>query len=329
MKKLGNFLVVVLLISVLSTNIAVAEEKKSTEPKKHKLLQRLIDEKNLEVHYLGHSYGLDGWALKGGEDGKTVQYVYTTPEGGLVLGLLFGPEGEIETTSQIRRMLGKMKEDKLASVTSSEKNNDKLDTTSNKNAKNTDIDTSQSLKNYREARKKIEEKYKETLKNKKSVKNKKSSKKSEKFYVETEKANWVALGNKNAPYIYIYMNPGCIHCKNYWNDIRNAVDKGNLQVRLIPFGKVDINRHAGAALLSVVDPKAAWDAYVKGNEKALDRSFAKKSAYKKIKKNTELFAKWGLPSSPFTVYHSPESGKIKIISGKPENTLLLLSEFLQ
>ena len=125
------------------------------------------------------------------------------------------------------------------------------------------------------------------------------------------------------------MNPGCIHCKNYWNDIKKAVDEGNLQVRLIPFGKVDINRHAGAALLSVVDPKTAWDSYVKGNVKALDKSFAKKSAYKKIKQNTALFAKWGLPMPPFTVYRSPENGKIKVISGKPENTLLLLAEFLQ
>ncbi len=317
MQKLIYFIIIAILANILFIYPSVAKEDKINEPTKHKLLQRLVDEKNLKALYLGQSYGLDGWILKNKEDNKVVQYVYTTSEGGLITGLLFGPEGEIVTFRQIKEMLGKNKELKLASTTSEKEPPSNNDSNNNQNNELSDVDKSQILKKYQDTKHKI------------NNKDNKQSNKSKKFYAETEKSNWVAIGNKNAPYIYMYMNPNCIHCKDFWNDIKQAVNNNQLQIRMIPFGKVDINKHAGAALLSVLNPTKAWGDFVGGNKKALDKSLAKKESYKKIKENTKLFAKWKLPSSPFIVYMSPSSGKVTVIAGRPENTLLLLAEFVQ
>lgn len=51
------------------------------------------------VSFLGSAYGTDGWLVKDARGG--VQYAYTTPEGGLIVGMLFAPEGTSETKKQI------------------------------------------------------------------------------------------------------------------------------------------------------------------------------------------------------------------------------------
>jgi hypothetical protein len=53
-----------------------------------------------KVEYIGHAYGLDGWLLSKGDD-VPPRTVYTTPEGGLVIGQLLTPDGVIETAKQL------------------------------------------------------------------------------------------------------------------------------------------------------------------------------------------------------------------------------------
>jgi thiol:disulfide interchange protein DsbG len=55
------------------------------------------------VEYLGHAYGLDGWLMMQDEE-STPRTVYTTPYGGLVTGVLFGPRGEVETKKQMEAL---------------------------------------------------------------------------------------------------------------------------------------------------------------------------------------------------------------------------------
>ncbi len=52
-----------------------------------------------KVEFLGNAYGLDGWLLTD-EEGPP-RAVYTTPQGGLVLGMMVGPNGENQTQIQI------------------------------------------------------------------------------------------------------------------------------------------------------------------------------------------------------------------------------------
>lgn len=58
-----------------------------------------FEEQGGKVEFLGAELGLDGWLLlnKAGDP----SYAYTTPEGGLVIGMLVGPDGKIKTRDQL------------------------------------------------------------------------------------------------------------------------------------------------------------------------------------------------------------------------------------
>lgn len=60
---------------------------------------RKFEEEGGKVEFIGHAYGLDGWLLT--RKDVSPRTVYTTPEGGLVMGLLVNPEGKLETTEQL------------------------------------------------------------------------------------------------------------------------------------------------------------------------------------------------------------------------------------
>jgi protein-disulfide isomerase len=156
-----------------------------------------------------------------------------------------------------------------------------------------------------------------------------SSSKSEKLYAQAEKAGWVALGNSSAPYIYMFMNVSCDHCQDFWKELYGAVEGGKLQVRLVPYGKTDINRDGGAALLSSDNPLKSWTDYVSGDKTALGKDKAKDDGYHKIDANTALVADWKLPGPPFTLYRRPADGVLTAVVGRPENAMLLLAEFIK
>ncbi|HCS22274.1 MAG TPA: hypothetical protein DIW20_00880 [Rhodospirillaceae bacterium] len=59
-----------------------------------------------EVEFIGHAYGLDGWLLT--RKDIPPRTAYTTPQGGLVLGNLVNPQGEVETMSQLHALKAKM-----------------------------------------------------------------------------------------------------------------------------------------------------------------------------------------------------------------------------
>lgn len=153
--------------------------------------------------------------------------------------------------------------------------------------------------------------------------------KSEQLYAAAEKASWIALGAAQAPYLYVFINANCGHCRDFWLDIAPQVDAGRLQVRLIPFGEAVANRQRGAALLSAADPAAAWKAWVNGDATAVAPDKIKDGALQRIDANTALVKQWRLPEPPFTVYRRPADGVVAAIIGRPENKLLLPSEFLK
>jgi len=66
---------------------------------RHPVLQKFEAEGN-KVEFLGNAYGLDGWVVINAKGG--VQYVYTTPEGALLIGMLFAPDGALETGKQVK-----------------------------------------------------------------------------------------------------------------------------------------------------------------------------------------------------------------------------------
>ncbi|MDD9900223.1 MAG: hypothetical protein OXT65_04525 [Alphaproteobacteria bacterium] len=152
------------------------------------------------------------------------------------------------------------------------------------------------------------------------------SARTEKVYAQVEAAHWVSLGQPDAPYIYAFINTHCDHCKEYWRALENAVSLGQLQVRLIPFGRMGQNRHAGAALLEAKDPLKVWSDFVRGNESALAAVQPSQKSLQNIDRNSALFTDWKIASIPFTLYRRPADGRILAVQGVPDNILVLLSD---
>lgn len=152
---------------------------------------------------------------------------------------------------------------------------------------------------------------------------------SEKFYAEVEKANWIQVGQDDAPYIYMTMNVTCDHCQKYWKDLQGAIDDGKLQIRLIPFGAVAANREGGAALLSAENPRAAWNAFIAGDKNILAAANAKPGTLEKIDANGQLLNKWKVKDTPFTIYRRLNDGAVTVIAGRPQNALLVMADLIR
>lgn len=152
--------------------------------------------------------------------------------------------------------------------------------------------------------------------------------KAEQVYAGAEKSAWVSVGQDSAPYVYMFMNVNCDHCKAMFMDVAPLVKAGKIQIRLVPFGAADANRDGGAALLSVSDPFAAWQAYINGDQAALGKDKIAAGALEKIAANTAFATKNKLQGPPFTLYRRPADGVITAMVGRPQNTLALMADLL-
>jgi len=249
---------------------------------------KIFKEKGMTVDFLGTAHGMDGWAVSNNEG--RVQYAYSTPEGGLVMGFLYDDKGVMVTDKQIA--LYKARQEK----------------------------GEQSLTREKRISAPVSSKVQKVSA---------GASPAEKGYAAVEKSYWFPIGRKGAPHIYVFINPKCITCLQYWkNTLEKQVANGTIQVRFVPYGKTKVNHDASAVLLSAEDPEQVWLSYANGNADALSTELANDEGYRKATENAELWTKHKLPLAPFTLYFSPVNGKIKAIVGKTENDLLMMSDFI-
>ena len=268
MKKLIKKILVISLISIIFfSSSSHAEKKLSSE---HVVLQD-FEKAGGKVDFLGNSYGLDGWLVVNPEG--RVQYVYTNKEGALVIGMMFAPDGEMETLNQIKAYKARA-EGSQSAIPGAEK----------------------------------------------------STSKAEKIYAAIEKANWITIGDKSTPYIYVFLNTTCEHCHKLWNMLSGAVKNKQIHIRFIPFGFSDDNKDGGAALLSSNEPYKTWEDYIAGNKSVLDKKNATKLNYARIEANNKIAKELALPVVPFTAYRKVSDGSVTAIAGVPENPMLLLAD---
>lgn len=257
------------LVTLLAGTVQAQEDAK-----RHPEFAKFVNEGGT-IEFLGHAYGLDGWILINKQGNP--QYAYTTKEGGLVIGMLIGNDGKVETQRQLAAWQLKTKggQDALPGAAASNLGG------------------------------------------------------AEKVYAEVEKSNWVQMGSDDAPYIYMFANVNCDHCQKFWKDIAGAVKQGRVAVRFVPFGAKEANRDGGAALLSVANPMAAWEAYLAGDKAVLGADKIADGALDKVAANTKLFGDRRMQGPPFTMYRKPSNGRLQVIAGRPDNSMLVLADLMK
>ena len=283
--RISAWLAAAILLSPLSAFAADAAKQPET-PGPIKTLVR----QGAELRYLGNDQGMDGWlTIKDGAE----QYFYVTPDGqAIVMGVLFNNKGDIVTARQIDAL--RKKEPGIDNLT---------------NPTATVPDQTAAMTQTTTAAPK-EEAAKTPAK---------SSDKAQQLFAAVEGANWITLGQKNAPAIYSFIDPQCPHCHAMIDDFRSSglMDQGLVSLRLIPVGLMnDTSLKQAANLLASNNPAADLYKHLGGDETALMQNSDPNT--QGVQKNIALFQEWKLDVTPFSVYKDI-SGTIRIIRGRPEN----------
>lgn len=80
----------------VTSSVPPAEIK--VNPALHPELQKFQKDGG-RVTFIGHAYGVDGYLVE--KDENAPRAVYITPEGGMLIGMLVGPDGRLETQAQL------------------------------------------------------------------------------------------------------------------------------------------------------------------------------------------------------------------------------------
>ncbi len=266
---------------------ALAQTKnKGAMPDVPEALQALVD-RGAQIRYLGSEHGLDGWiAIYQGQE----QYYYVTADKkAFVTGLMFGNDGRPITIEQVKELQAQ--------------GGDVLDLLA--------ADQAEAEKTP-EAPESI-------------VSTMKAKSPSERMFSEVENSNWIKLGNDKAPVVYIFVDPNCPHCHDFVNDIRKAksLEKGVLQVRLVPVGFQEGSLAQASFLLASPDAVDRYMKYLDGDKEALPaKSDVSTQA---VQKNMALMQAWKFNVTPLTIYRAG-SGEVKILRGRAKDLAALIAD---
>jgi len=260
------------------------------EPPLPEPLKNLANE-GAQMRYLGNEGGLNGWiAIKNGQE----QYFYVTEDGeSFVMGIQFDRNGKVMTLQQVKAL--------------QEKNGVALDLFASENFGQEADPTSQPGIDQ------IVDKTKREFKTP-----------AEQLFSDVEGSNWIPLGDANAPYIYSFIDPQCPYCHKFMNDLRaNYIDKGLIQVRMIPVGFRPETLAQASFLLAVPNPQNRWYSHLDGDKTALP--VTPDINQQGVQRNLAIMQSWKVNVTPFTVYRS-KGGEVKIVQGRAQDLSQIMSE---
>lgn len=126
-----------------------------------------------------------------------------------------------------------------------------------------------------------------------------------------EKASWIADGKADAPHkIYVFADPFCPYCKQFWQQARPWVESGKVQIRTLLVGVIK-PESAGiaAAILASKNPEKLWHDFEshKGDMTLPAGLKPGKAQADAVKTNVELMDALGAGGTPAIYYMTPEN----------------------
>lgn len=133
---------------------------------------------------------------------------------------------------------------------------------------------------------------------------------------DMQMANGVIWGQAGSPMFYALVDPNCPHCQHFLQQAEPFVNAGLIAVRIIPIGFDDKSRQQAALVLAVGDGPARMLAYAKGDTTQLNPPADINVAG--VTANTVMFDKWHLEATPIIIYQAGgKTGPVKLIRGRP------------
>ncbi|WP_058911741.1 thiol:disulfide interchange protein DsbG [Entomohabitans teleogrylli] len=136
-----------------------------------------------------------------------------------------------------------------------------------------------------------------------------------------EKADWIADGKADAPRkIYVFADPFCPYCHQFWEQARPWVDSGKVQIRTLLVGVIKPESPAwAAAILASENPAKTWrDFETSGGKMKLSVSDAIPPTQARILNvNQKLMDDLGANATP-AIYYMNEENVLQQEVGLPD-----------
>lgn len=140
---------------------------------------------------------------------------------------------------------------------------------------------------------------------------------------DIQQATWIRDG-KSAHVLYVFVDPNCPYCHKVYDMLRPYVQRGEVEVRWIPIGRLMVTSIGkAAALLEAKDPTEAFHANERGFSQetgsfgGIDEEPAPRDeTLKKLNANLVLLNRTGSSAVPTLLFRT-KNGKADIIRGAP------------
>jgi len=135
-------------------------------------------------------------------------------------------------------------------------------------------------------------------------------------------AHWLLDGKKDAPrIIYLFTDPFCPYCRQFWQEARPAVDAGKVQIRTLLVGVIKPDSQAmAAAILSALDPAKTWRDYEQSGGKVAPEVFSAIAPDKQkiLSDNKKILIDLGASATP-AIYYMNDNKQLQQVVGLPNS----------
>lgn len=149
----------------------------------------------------------------------------------------------------------------------------------------------------------------------------------EQLITEAKTASWIGFGSPSAPVLYVFMDPNCDHCHNFFKMILPYTLQNKIYLRVIPVSAVDIVKSPAEIVntFSSRNPAATWTARMNGQAVPLPGGINPRAELA-LAANNDMFKRWRLPGTPYAVYRARSDSKVHILYGPPESLPAFIAE---
>ncbi|POT58242.1 thiol:disulfide interchange protein DsbG [Citrobacter amalonaticus] len=141
------------------------------------------------------------------------------------------------------------------------------------------------------------------------------------LWQQMEKASWLPDGKKDAPIVlYVFADPFCPYCTQFWQQARPWVDSGKVQLRTLLVGVIKPESPmVAAAILSTKDPAKTWHDYeASGGKLKLNvPASVPPEQMKAINMNQKIMDDLGANATP-AIYYMDKEKMLQQVVGLPD-----------
>lgn len=245
-----------------------------------------------QIYYLGREDDMDGWVMI--RAGKPETY-YVSPNGAIVLGILFDRGGMMVTPRQMVTLEQTRKND-ILNMVAPETQPALPGPNSLMPAPVAEATPAQAAPPA-------------------PILDSVANSPSERLVATMKDAPALVWGNPTAPTFYAFMDPGCTHCRRFLREVEPFVLDGRVAVRMVMVGFNETTQKQAAFLLAAADGVERMVRVAKGDETAIEGGA---SADPQVAvRNMELMHAWNLSGTPIILYRAASDQKIRLVRGRP------------